>query len=157
MTGRGNVSNADVNEAYRRIVSDPDFDPSFSELIDTSEIGRLDLKSAGIRSFIAIWPFDNGRRVAYFGPKDFVYGLGRMAQGIGDMSDSSRYSVTSKRRDLGSSRIERSSFDLPTAEPGSLTLDTYAHLFFEQKTSKPRSKRALKSSSASQNLSPFSH
>ncbi len=54
VTGRGDVSNADVIEAYRRNVSDPDFDPSFDELIDTSEIVRLDLKSGGIRSYIAI-------------------------------------------------------------------------------------------------------
>jgi|TARA_B100000315_G_C14259094_1_gene443305 hypothetical protein len=85
--GEGTATNDDLNTIYRRLVADADFDPSFGELIDASGVERMRINAAGIRAYLEIWPFDGGRRVAFFGPQDYAYGVGRMAQMIGDLEE----------------------------------------------------------------------
>jgi hypothetical protein len=85
----GVVTDADMIEAYERVVEDPDFDPTLNVLADTRGIERVEITAGNIRK-LAERRAQNERlvrgqaRVAVVVASDVVFGLARMYEAYRD-------------------------------------------------------------------------
>ena len=81
----GDLTNQDVNSHQNRLRDDPDFDPSFSQLVDCTDVTKADdLSSDGIYELARRNPFGAGSHRAFVAPKKLLYGLFRMFQILTD-------------------------------------------------------------------------
>lgn len=79
ITLAGVVTGAELDEVRTQIREDPAFDPSFSVLVDASELNPAALTGQVVRARAAAPP--PGRmRVAVVAPADAVFGIARMYQ-----------------------------------------------------------------------------
>jgi hypothetical protein len=61
-----------------RLLSDPEFDPNYSQLLDFTHITRLDLSAADVRRLAQRTIFSADSRRAFLVASDLAFGLGRM-------------------------------------------------------------------------------
>lgn len=67
-SGSGTVTVADMLEHQRKLFEDPDFDPTFSQLIDFTHVTQLDASAADFRMLAEKSKFkDNARRAILVG------------------------------------------------------------------------------------------
>jgi hypothetical protein len=79
MSSGSGVLNKEEALAYRaRLLADPDFDSSYSQLLDLTHITRFDLNSSDLRQLAEGDPFSAASRRAFLVPNDLSFGLGRM-------------------------------------------------------------------------------
>jgi len=69
---------ADALAHQKQILSDPDFDPSFSQLADFTHVTRFDLGMDDIRMLAQKSIFSPASRRAFVVKGDLAYGLARM-------------------------------------------------------------------------------
>jgi hypothetical protein len=62
----------------RRLLADPDFDPSYSQLVDFTNVTQFDLSSEDVRQLAHNSVFAPNARRAFIVASDFAFGLGRM-------------------------------------------------------------------------------
>jgi hypothetical protein len=74
----GTLSNDDVREQAQRLMADPGFDPSFSQLTDLSEVKTLTVDAITLAEEAALPLFDVEARRAIVAPSDATYGIARM-------------------------------------------------------------------------------
>jgi len=68
-------------EHHRRLGDDPDFDPTYSELMDMSELDNISLNVSGIADLAQSCPFrPESNRAIYSTNKNLYFGLARMFQ-----------------------------------------------------------------------------
>lgn len=82
----GDVTGAELVEAFGRAAAAPEYDPSVNGLVDMRGVERLDVASS------AIWDLAQllrraergvtSRRVAIVAPSDFVFGMARMFEAL---------------------------------------------------------------------------
>lgn len=76
----GRVTFAEVKEYQDRLLSDPSFDPTFNQLVDTTNITQLELSAAEARAIAARRTFSPASQRAFVLAKPAVSGLGRFMQ-----------------------------------------------------------------------------
>jgi hypothetical protein len=84
-SGSGPLTLADAVAHQKKLLADPDFDSSFSQIADFTQFTRFDLSSNDIRQLAERTVSLESRR-ALIVPNDFAYGLGRMLQILRDIA-----------------------------------------------------------------------
>jgi hypothetical protein len=83
-TGFGVVTRQDLLEHQNKLLADPDFDPTFSQLMDFGHMTKLEVTAADIRFFSERNIFaENARRAIVVGD-DVGFGLARMFEMLRD-------------------------------------------------------------------------
>lgn len=77
-TASGTVTLADALAHQEKLRRDPDFDPSFSQLLDVSFVTRLEITSEHVRLLAQSSSFSQNSRRAVLVSNDTAYGLARM-------------------------------------------------------------------------------
>jgi hypothetical protein len=85
-TASGVVGIADGLAHQNKLLSDPDFDPSFSQLMDFTQATQVDLSGEDVRRLAKQNIFSPDSRRAILAPSDSVYGLGRMFEILREMT-----------------------------------------------------------------------
>jgi hypothetical protein len=76
----GCVTFDDMRGHQDRLLADPEFDASFDQLIDATNVTRLDISADEVRTFAHRHVFSPKSRRALVAAKPVVFGLGRMAE-----------------------------------------------------------------------------
>ena len=84
-TAEGRVTLDDVLQSRRQLLSDPDFDPSFSQLGDLSAVTGTDITADEVRIVAENSPFSLTGRRALVGESPEIYGLARMFSILRDL------------------------------------------------------------------------
>jgi len=72
------VTNDEVDDHNRTLRTDPDFDPSYRQLIDLSGITEIRITTPKVTATAQDQYFTPGTRRAFFAPEDVAFGLARM-------------------------------------------------------------------------------
>ena len=72
------VTNDEVDDHNRALRADPDFDPSYRQLIDLSGITEIRITTPKVTTVAQDQYFTPGTRRAFFAPADVAFGLARM-------------------------------------------------------------------------------
>jgi hypothetical protein len=70
----------DVKAHQDRLLADPDFDPTFDQLIDTTAATMFDLTPTEARMLAQCRTVSSESRRAFVATAPYIYGLGRMMQ-----------------------------------------------------------------------------
>lgn len=80
----GDITDAIMVDAYRSVVSAPDYDPEANDLVDLRAVTRFGITANGMRDVMVMFaPIDQlgiPTRLAIVAPADAVYGVSRMYQ-----------------------------------------------------------------------------
>jgi len=76
--GLGPITYADLLEHQNKLLKDPDFDPSFSQIIDFTRMTSLKLEPSEVRNLAQRNIFSPESRRAIVALNDLEYGFGRM-------------------------------------------------------------------------------
>jgi hypothetical protein len=79
-TASGVVTLADIWAHQEKLQKDHDFDPEFAQLLDLTQVTKLELGGEDVRSVAGSDIFATNPRLAILATSDFVYGLARMFQ-----------------------------------------------------------------------------
>ena len=82
----GDVTASEVLDHQNRLMSDPDFDPTFRQIIDFSETKSVSVSSDDIRRLAARNFFAHGSRRCIVAPTAEIFGLARMFQTFRELS-----------------------------------------------------------------------
>jgi hypothetical protein len=74
----GVFSRADAVAHMEKLLKDPDFDPSYSQIADFTQVTKIDLTARDIHELAQRSIFSSHSRRAFIAPSDVAYGLGRM-------------------------------------------------------------------------------
>jgi len=77
-TGSGFLTLADALTHQQKLLKDPDFDPSFSQIMDLTRITEFALEANDIRRIAQTTIFSRESRRAIVASNDLAYGFGRM-------------------------------------------------------------------------------
>ena len=77
-SGTGTFNKEEALSHQNRLLADPDFDPSYSQLIDFTHTTKIDLTAADIQQLAVRNIFSPESRRAFLVPNDLAFGLGRM-------------------------------------------------------------------------------
>lgn len=77
-SGSGPLTFAEGLAYQGRMLNDPDFDPSFSQIADFSQFSSFDLTAADVRKLAERTLFAADSRRAFIVPNDVSFGLARM-------------------------------------------------------------------------------
>lgn len=69
---------ADARSHQERLSKDPDFDPSFSQIADFTQVTQIELSADDVRLLAQKSLFSPRSRRAFIMPNELAYGLGRM-------------------------------------------------------------------------------
>jgi hypothetical protein len=69
---------ADAWDQIKQLLADPDFDPTFGQLLDFSDVGPVNLTPAQIKDLAGVALFAPAARRAFVSPTPLLYGLARM-------------------------------------------------------------------------------
>ena len=85
-TGSGVLTLADALAHQEKLLKEPDFDPSFSQLVDLTQVTNLEFSSADVRRLAQKSSFSPTSRRAVLVSSDIVYGLSRMYEAFRSIS-----------------------------------------------------------------------
>lgn len=77
-TGSGVVTLSDAVSHMNKLSKDPDFDPSFSQIVDFTHVTRIELSADDIRRLAQRTIFSPHSRRAFIAPDEAAFGIGRM-------------------------------------------------------------------------------
>jgi hypothetical protein len=78
--GEGVVRFDDIRDHQNRLLSDPDFDPTFDQLLDGTRVTSLELSSDQARTLSSRAVFSPASRRAIVAPQPYMFGMGRMSE-----------------------------------------------------------------------------
>ena len=78
--GEGEVRFDDIRDHQNRLLADPDFDPTFDQLADGTQITRIDLSADEARVLARRPVFSRNSLRAIVATQPHIFGLGRMMQ-----------------------------------------------------------------------------
>lgn len=87
-TGEGRVTFAEVRAHQDHLLSHPDFDREFNQLVDATGMTALDASVDEIRIMAQRQLFSPTSRRAFVVANTFTYGMGRMLQSYNELSTS---------------------------------------------------------------------
>lgn len=79
-TGSGVYTLADAVSHMDKLTKDPDFDPKFSQIVDFTQVTRIELSADEIRRLAQRTIFSASSRRAFIAPDEVAFGIGRMFQ-----------------------------------------------------------------------------
>ncbi|MGB2621179.1 MAG: hypothetical protein WA857_19115 [Candidatus Acidiferrum sp.] len=83
MSSATGVFNKDAAlDHQNRLLADPDFDPSYSQLMDYTHVTQIDLSAADVGLLAVRNVFSSNSRRAFLVPNDVAFGLARMFEMI---------------------------------------------------------------------------
>jgi len=88
-TGEGRLTLEDVKENQHRLLSDPDFDPGFNQLLDATAITEMAITVDEIKRAVSPKVFSPTSRRAFVVSSTFMYGMARMIQTYNELSQGS--------------------------------------------------------------------
>jgi len=100
-TGLGRVTFAEVEKRINEGLADPDFDPSFNEIVDLRPVTVVDMSGSETRTLANTKVFSSNSKIALVASSPSVFGMGRLFATYSEMSK-------------GASQI-RVFYDLPSA------------------------------------------
>jgi hypothetical protein len=71
-------SRADAAGHMEKLLKDPDFDPSYSQIADFTQVTKIDLPAQDVHELAQKSIFSAQSRRAFIAPNDVAYELGRM-------------------------------------------------------------------------------
>lgn len=77
-TASGVFSRADAVGHMQKLLKDPDFDPSYSQIADFTQVTEIELTTQDVHELAESAVFSAQSRRAFIVPNDVAYGLGRM-------------------------------------------------------------------------------
>jgi len=77
-TASGVVTYSDVTSHQSRLKNDPDFDPTFDQLVDGTAVTQIELTTDNVRAIARQRLFAAGSRQAIATGSEFAYGMARM-------------------------------------------------------------------------------
>lgn len=77
-TGSGVYTLADAVSHMDKLSKDPDFDPSFSQIVDFTQVTRIELSAHEIRRLAQRTIFSPHSRRAFIAADEVAFGVGRM-------------------------------------------------------------------------------
>jgi hypothetical protein len=77
-TAFGVVTKEDLLDHQDKLMADPNFDPTFSQLLDFAHMTKLDLKAADVKLLAERNIFAPTARRAFVVPEDVAFGMARM-------------------------------------------------------------------------------
>jgi hypothetical protein len=92
-TAWGVFSYDDIVTHKDRLLSDPDFDPSYSQIADLTQVTRSKLTTNEVQVFAQFQAFSPGSRRALVAKDDGLFGLGRMYATLRDIRGESGIGV----------------------------------------------------------------
>jgi hypothetical protein len=78
--GEGAVTFDEIKAHQDRLLSDPDFDPSFNQLIDVTGATTLDLSAEEAKQIARRRIVSSGSRRAYVAKSPHIFGMGRLME-----------------------------------------------------------------------------
>jgi hypothetical protein len=91
--GAGHLSHEDLTGHMNRLARDPQFDPSFSQLLDFREVKTTDLNADRIMAVSETRIFSKESKRAFVAPEAYQFGLARMYEAYRAMKDDHRIRV----------------------------------------------------------------
>ena len=82
------VTFAEVIAHQDGLLSDPDFDPQFSQFLDGTGVTALDISSEEARTFARRQVFSASSRRAWVSPNPAIFGMGRLIAAYHELSPS---------------------------------------------------------------------
>jgi hypothetical protein len=79
-TAEGCVTFDDARGHQDRLLVDPDFDPSFDQLIDTTHVTNIDISADEVRILASRRILSSESRRAFVATRPHIFGLGRMME-----------------------------------------------------------------------------
>ncbi|HEV2196770.1 MAG TPA: hypothetical protein VGR55_14395 [Candidatus Acidoferrum sp.] len=79
-TGSGVLTLADAVSHMDKLSKDQDFDPNFSQIVDFTQVTRIELSADDIRRLAQRTIFSPSSRRAFIAPDEVAFGIGRMFQ-----------------------------------------------------------------------------
>lgn len=76
----GILTDQDAFSHQDKLRNDPDFDPSFWQLADFTDVSQTHVSTNAVRILSERNPFGDGSRRAFVAPQNITYGLSRMFQ-----------------------------------------------------------------------------
>jgi hypothetical protein len=77
-TASGIVTYPELIAHQNRLKNDPDFDPSFDQLVDGTAVTKLELTTDNVRAIARQRLFGAGSRQAFATSSEFAFGMARM-------------------------------------------------------------------------------
>jgi hypothetical protein len=78
----GVVTAEEFLEHGKRLGEDPDFEPSFDQILDLRAATPIELPTAALKGMASLRLFGAGSRRALVAPRDLVFGLARMYESL---------------------------------------------------------------------------
>jgi hypothetical protein len=85
-TASGVITLPEIWAHQEKLLKDPDFDPSFAQLLDVTQVTKLALSSEDVRRVAESNTLSSNPRLAIVATSAFVYGLARMFQIFREMT-----------------------------------------------------------------------
>ena len=85
-TGSGCVTFAETKAHQDQLLSDPDFDPDFDQLVDCTAVTELELSAEEARIIIGRRVFSPASRRAFVSANPAIFGIGRLMEAYNDMA-----------------------------------------------------------------------
>ena len=89
-TATGVVTYSDLTSHQSRLKNDPDFDPTFDQLVDGTAVTQLELTTENVRAIARQRLFAAGSRQAFATSSEFAYGMARMFELYRDSAGTGR-------------------------------------------------------------------
>ena len=87
-TASGQITMSGIGELKKKLLNDPDFDPTFAHLVDMRALDSTDITGEDIRKLAPPDAATKKMRQAIVVSKDLLYGLGRMLENLREASGS---------------------------------------------------------------------
>jgi len=84
-TASGVITLPEVWAHQEKLAKDPDFDPSFAQVLDVTQVTKLELSSEDVRRVADSNDFSPNPRLAIVATSSLVYGMARMFQMFREM------------------------------------------------------------------------
>lgn len=89
-TASGVVTYSDITNHQSRLKNDPDFDPTFDQLVDGTAVTQIELTTDNVRAIARQRLFAAGSRQALATGSEFAYGMARMFELYRDSAGTGR-------------------------------------------------------------------
>jgi len=85
-TAIGKLTDEDLREHQRAVLSDPSFEPTLNQLWDLQQVEELDISNSALRDLASSRSYAAETKRAVVAPRDVLYGTARMFQTLHDQA-----------------------------------------------------------------------
>ena len=85
-TGSGRVTFAEIEKRIHEALTDPEFDPSFNEIVDFRAVTTVEMSGTEVRTVANTKVFSSNSKIALVVFSPAVFGMGRLFETYSEMS-----------------------------------------------------------------------